>query len=313
MKASIIVPVYKAEAYLHKCLDSLLAQTLTDFEIILIDDGSPDNSSDICNEYAEKNNRIKVIHQKNQGVSVARQRGLDAAQGEYIIHADPDDWVEPTMLEDLYNKAITENADMVICDFIANTEEKQTYRKQQPTSLDHISVMNELFQHLHGSCWNKFIKRTCFTKYNIRFIPWHSFCEDLCLNTLLLKHNIKISYLPKAYYHYVTDANNNSIVKMTTRATLAYDLRLYSYLDVLTAGFPAHQYFEKLYARTCTIRAFRSGLLNNREFKQTYGHFADKLWNKRSFSPNNILLFLSCKGFYRICYSINKYTFVGKI
>lgn len=103
-KVSIIVPVYKAEGYLHRCVDSILAQTFTDWELLLIDDGSPDRSGEICDEYAQKDSRVRVIHKENGGVSSARQRGQDEACGEYTIHVDPDDWVEPTMLEELYQK-----------------------------------------------------------------------------------------------------------------------------------------------------------------------------------------------------------------
>lgn len=99
-KISVIVPVYKAEAYLHRCVDSIIAQTFTDWELLLVDDGSPDRSGDICDEYASKDARIRVFHKENGGVSSARQKGLDEAIGEYTIHADPDDWVEPTMLEE---------------------------------------------------------------------------------------------------------------------------------------------------------------------------------------------------------------------
>ena len=116
-KISVIVPVYKAEHYLARCVDTLLAQTFDDFEVILVDDGSPDNSGAICDEYALKDKRVRVIHQPNAGVSMARQKGLDNARGEYVIHADPDDWVEPDMLKELYAKAKEEDADMVICDF----------------------------------------------------------------------------------------------------------------------------------------------------------------------------------------------------
>lgn len=117
-KISIIVPVYKAEPYLHRCVDSILAQTFTEWELILVDDGSPDQSGKICDEYAKKDQRVKVIHKVNGGVSSARQKGLDEARGEYTIHADPDDWAEPNMLEELYNEASKKEADMVMCDFI---------------------------------------------------------------------------------------------------------------------------------------------------------------------------------------------------
>ena len=114
---SVISPIYNMERLLSKCIDSILAQTFNDFELILIDDGSTDRSGVICDEYATRDSRIKVIHKKNEGVSIARQLGIDFAQGEYTIHIDPDDWVEPKMLEELYKKAKSEHADMVICDY----------------------------------------------------------------------------------------------------------------------------------------------------------------------------------------------------
>ena len=181
-KISVIVPVYKAEHYLARCVDTLLAQTFDDFEVILVDDGSPDNSGAICDEYALKDKRVRVIHQPNAGVSMARQKGLDNARGEYVIHADPDDWVEPDMLKELYAKAKEEDADMVICDFYAHYGEKVVYERQQPSSLDHNTVLCELFKHLHGSCWNKLVRRICFLKFDIHFSEGVSFCEDLLIN-----------------------------------------------------------------------------------------------------------------------------------
>ena len=121
-KVSVIVPIYKAEKYINRCIDSILAQTFTDWELLLIDDGSPDRSGEICDEYAENDPRIRVFHKANGGVSSARQMGQEEAVGEYTIHVDPDDWVEPTMLEELYAKAEADDADMVICDFFLDTK-----------------------------------------------------------------------------------------------------------------------------------------------------------------------------------------------
>ena len=114
---SIIVPVYKAEKWLHRCVDSILAQTMEDFELLLIDDGSPDRSGEICDEYAAKDLRVRVFHKENGGVSSARQKGLENAIGEYVIHCDPDDWVDTDMLMELTQYAKKTQADMVICDF----------------------------------------------------------------------------------------------------------------------------------------------------------------------------------------------------
>lgn len=112
---SIIVPVYKTEKYIHECVDSLINQTLKDIEIILVDDGSPDNCPAICDAYADKDNRIVVIHKDNGGLSDARNVALKTAKGDYIGFVDSDDFVEPTMFEKLYNSAITHNSDISIC------------------------------------------------------------------------------------------------------------------------------------------------------------------------------------------------------
>lgn len=210
---SIIVAVYKAEAYLHRCVDSLLSQTFTDFEVLLIDDGSPDHSGKICDEYAAKDSRVQVIHKENGGVSSARQCGIDNAHGEYTIHADPDDWVEPNMLEELYKKAKEEKADMVICDMYEHLNNHIYVRKNKPSALDNQTVLCELFQQLHGSCCDKLVKRTCYSEKDIRFPQDFSCGEDLMFNVQILMHPIKICYLEKAFYHYERSDNPNSIVK----------------------------------------------------------------------------------------------------
>ena len=105
---SVIVPVYKVEPYLHRCVDSILSQTFTDFELILIDDGSPDNCGTICDEYAARDSRIRVVHQENKGLPAARNAGLNVACGEYIASCDSDDYWEPNLLETVYQTAENE-------------------------------------------------------------------------------------------------------------------------------------------------------------------------------------------------------------
>lgn len=231
---SIIVPVYKAEAYLHRCVDSLLAQTFTKFEVLLIDDGSPDRSGEICDEYATKDNRIRVIHKKNGGVSSARQCGIDNAKGEYTIHADPDDWVEPDMLEELYSKAKEEEADMVICDFYENRSNKQHYVSQHPLSIDAPTVLQQiLFQQLHGSCCNKLVKRACYSLYKITFPHSVNLWEDFYINCRLLMQNIRVTYLERAFYHYDQHSNANSIVHTPSLANLQSQQHVIDYLEKL--------------------------------------------------------------------------------
>ena len=203
VKVSIIVAVYNVELWIKRCLDSLKAQTFHDFEVIMVDDGSTDTSGLICDEYVAKDNRFHVIHKANGGVSSARQCGVDNACGEYLIHADPDDWVEPDMLLKLIELADAEQADMVICDFmIDKTNEPTKYVMQKPSALSHEVVLRELFQHLHGSCWNKLLRTSLLQQFGVTFQLGMSYSEDKLLNARLLQENIKVSYLPMAFVHY---------------------------------------------------------------------------------------------------------------
>lgn len=230
MKISIIVPVYQAEQYIHKCLDSLLSQTYQDIEIVLIDDGSRDKSGEICDHYAQKDQRIKVIHQENGGVSKARQKGLEAATGDYIIHADPDDWVDATMCEELLKVAVEEDADMVICDFWTEEPARTIRNHEQPSELDSETILKEIIKgKLHGSCWNKLVKRSAITKGNISFSPSHiTVLEDLLFNCKFLNQKqIKVAYLPKAFYHY-------NMMNASSLCHVPWAKKIQSEIDVLT-------------------------------------------------------------------------------
>lgn len=211
-KISIVVPVYNAEKYIHRCVDSILSQTFTDFELLLIDDGSPDGSGAICDEYAQKDSRVHAIHKKNGGVSSARQCGIDNAQGEYIIHADPDDWIDSTMLDELYRKAVEDNADMVICDYWEDVDRECRKRVQTPSSLNKDDLLNDILcQRLHGSCCNKLI-RACYYK-SVKFPIGLNYSEDTYVIMHIIAIGIKVSYLPNAFYHYCLDTNPSSIMK----------------------------------------------------------------------------------------------------
>lgn len=274
---SVIVPVYKAEAYLAKCLDSLLAQTLEDFELLLVDDGSPDRSGKICDEYAAADSRIRVLHKDNGGVSSARQCGIDHARGEYTIHADPDDWVESDMLEHLYRKAKEDEADMVICDYYVNTKGKQRYIKQRPSALDPHIVQRELFQQLHGSCWNKLIRRSCYITHKVKFPVGINLSEDTIFNVRLLNNDIRIAYLPKAYYHYVQNVNPNSLVKNSGIDTY---LRL---MSIFKAELQNDVYLEILpyLAYGISLQVLRHGICSRQWFKRNYGMLPLIAWRTR--------------------------------
>ena len=287
-KISVIVPVYKAEAYLNRCVDSILAQTFKDFELILVDDGSPDKSGDICDEYALKDSRVCVFHKENGGVSSARQCGIDNACGEYTIHADPDDWVEPTMLEELYAKAKEDDYDMIICDYYEDRNNRITLKRINIDSLSPSILLNKLLlQELHGSTWNKLIRRSCYTKFNIKFsrkiIRW----EDLFVICNILLNPVKVAYLPKAFYHYDLTINANSIVRRPTMQGLLSQIYFIDYFDKVLDKKKFDEGLFKIKAVTKEL-AFASKLIPDKEVHDLYAEINDRYMANCNSSPLNV-------------------------
>lgn len=300
---SVIVPVYKAETTIHRCVDSLLAQTLKDFEIVLVDDGSPDRCGEICDEYARNDSRIKVIHQKNMGVSAARQAGIDNATGEYTIHADPDDWVESTELEELYMKAKDDDADMVICDFYENDD---IYHKQEPSSLDSKVVLFELFQQLHGSCCNKLVRRACYSDFGVRFPKDIYFCEDKYVLCSILVNKIKVSYLAKAFYHYIQYPQKDTLVRHYDEKTYSHDLRLINIFAELLKNYPiVCDKMKTNFKLSMTLRAFYNGryYYDSKLFKERF-HGNKKIVSELGCTKDKIFVSAACMGYYKKSFMI---------
>lgn len=202
---SVVIPVYNASLYIKRCVDSFLVQTLSDYELILVNDGSSDSSADICDKYASQHVNIQVVHQENRGVSAARQAGLEIVNGKYVIFADPDDWVAPEMLMDLVCDAEEENVDVVICDFLINSSETEVRLLQQmPCNLSADGILRELLLgRLHGSTCNKLYRVETLKKHAITFPDDVNYCEDLWFNCkLFMQSDVRVAYLNKAYYHY---------------------------------------------------------------------------------------------------------------
>ena len=273
-KISVIVPVYRAEKYLKRCVDSILSQTFEDFELLLIDDGRPDMYGVICDDYARIDSRVRVIHQPNRGVSYARQVGVDNAIGEYLIHADPDDWVDVGMLENLYKKAVEEEADMVICDYWLS-DNREYYIRQTPGDLNHVVLLKEMLgQRLHGSCCNKLVRKQLFCNYDINFPLEINRWEDLWVNCSLLRFPIKVSYLPKAYYHYDQCINSNSIVRKITKNGVESQINFCKYF---TSILDEENYVEELYMCKASTKELmlRSRLYNPQEIIEIFSEVND--------------------------------------
>lgn len=208
-KISVIVPVYNVEQYLPRCIDSILAQTFTDFEALLIDDGSTDKSGKICDEYAKKDNRIRVIRKSNDGVSATRELGVNIANGDYIQFIDSDDWMEKDMLELMINEVINKKADVVSCRFFEVTSQRITSSNTYYTSSD--DFIRDVVRSNWGVVWKILVKRDLYIKNDIHFPVNINAGEDYVVCTKLLLCAQNIVCLNRALYYY-NKCNEHSIM-----------------------------------------------------------------------------------------------------
>lgn len=226
-KVSVIVPVYNVEKYLNKCIDSLINQSLKDIEIIIVNDSSPDNCQAIIDTY-QKNypNLIKSFIKENGGQGSARNYGLDYASGEYISFVDSDDWLDLDMLEKMYNLAIKDNSDIVICDMM-------DYYEDGSKKFFNCTQYDSVYKVTPSAC-NKIFKREIIN--NIRFLNglWY---EDFNFTTKILLNNPKISTISNLYYNChsrkVSTMNNNNAIKNLDIITIIEDLKDYAYKNNL--------------------------------------------------------------------------------
>jgi len=202
---SIVVPVYNVAPYLRKCLDSIRAQTLQEWECICVDDGSSDGSAAVLDAYAAEDERFRVVHQANAGVAQARQNGLDAARGEFVGWVDPDDWVEPDHFGRLYRVACESGADLAWCDVV---EERPSGNVcvDQTCADDSETLFNRILMHrFRGSLWDKVFRRSALSQAGARF-PSRKQCEIMEDNYFLATFLIsrpKVRHVSGATYHYV--------------------------------------------------------------------------------------------------------------
>lgn len=227
---SIIVPVYKVEKYIKQCVDSIIAQTYKDIEIILVDDGSPDNCPYICDNYAKADSRIKVVHKKNGGLMSARQAGLRAATGDYIGFVDGDDWIEPDMYEHFAAVIEKYNPDMALCEFYFAYPQKDELSSQklskpyfEKDDMEQEIYPTMLFKGVYfmtginPCCWSKVFKRELLEKNLYNVTTKIKIGEDAAFTYPCLLEANSVAYVDKFLYHY--RINQESMTK-------AYDIHL---------------------------------------------------------------------------------------
>lgn len=259
---SIIVPVYNAEKLLPRCVDSILNQEYADFELILVDDGSKDNSGKICDEYAAKDERVKVIHKENTGVSDSRNRGIAMACGKYLQFLDSDDWITPDATR-LFVRAAEENhCDMVIADFYRVVGERLAVKGD--IEEDGVLTQEEFAAHMmenpadfyYGVLWNKLYRRELVEKYRLRMDTQISWCEDFMFNLEYILHAKVFYALHAPVYYYVK--TKGSLVSQGTSISKTIKMKL-----------TVFEYYNKFYKKVLDEKDYEKNKL------QVYRFFID--------------------------------------
>lgn len=280
---SVIVPVYNVEKYLDKCVESIVNQTYKDLEIILVDDGSMDNCPAMCDEWAKKDNRIKVIHKENGGVSSARNIGLDNVTGEYIGFVDSDDYLEPNMYELLIENLTVTNSDISVCSTFLVDENNDIKADNilESQVLNQEEAVKFLSYKMNNSLWNKLFKKDTFK--GCRFDEGHTFGEDHLILLQVLKNVNRVSFISDSLYYYVQRSNSTTGSKFSKRsfdqvymkdALYNYVKKNYSYVS---------EYYRKL-SFTARENMCRKIILSNaeREFAKELNEY--KKYMKNDFS-----------------------------
>lgn len=240
-RVSVIVPIYQVEAYLPRCLDSILAQTFTDYELILVDDGTKDGCPAIMQAYAERDSRIRQVHKENGGLSSARNAGLDVAQGEYIAFVDSDDYVAPTWLDDIVRAADETGAEQVLYNYalVVDGKEQGAYLNfpTETIDVDRLGLAQYFYQYWmpykHGQeAWSKLYRRSVIEENGLRYAPNNEvFAEDTLFSAMYLMHTHTIAALSTPYVYYVQRGDSLMGMKKPRLAwrLMTLSIRLWEY------------------------------------------------------------------------------------
>lgn len=211
IKVSIIMPVYKVEEYVEKAIESIQNQTLKEFEFLIVDDGTPDRSGEICDAYAEKDSRLKVIHKENGGAPSARNVAIDMAKGEYLYFMDSDDWAEASMLEEMYLLAKINNSQLVVAGFYIDTYYTDTeYRQDDFVAEDAVYMKQSDFRenaykyfdkNLLYTPWNKLFEAKYIKENNLKFPQ--TFWDDFPFNLSIVRKIERVAVTSRQYYHFI--------------------------------------------------------------------------------------------------------------
>ena len=298
MEISIIIPCYRVEKYLDRCMETIVNQTLRDIEIILVDDGSSDNVPVMCDEWAKKDSRIKVVHKNNAGLGYARNTGLEIATGEYVAFVDSDDYVDNGMYEALFKEAKNSDADIVFCNFkieqrngvwVDNREigvrKEWSGHRVKEFMLDMVaSAPHEKKERKYQmSVWHSIYRRSIIDNKNIRFYSEREIVsEDILFQVDYMLHTRKIVYLPQSHYYYCL--NGDSLTATFKQEKYEGFKSLYQLLNKKLAGIEGYRLrtdrFFIGYVRSFLLQMFVSNYSNKKDLVNTIVN--DNIWKNIS-------------------------------
>lgn len=286
---SIIVPVYKTEKYLDKCVSSILQQSYMDFELILVDDGSPDSCPQMCDNYQMQDYRVKVLHKKNGGVSSARNLGMSIATGEYIWFVDSDDYIEPFSLQQLYEVQKEHNADMYVFN-------NGSVHELSSTNINEFFEKHYFTYNLGFDPWNKLYKRNIIQSNHLCFDTQETIGEDLLFNVEYYKAIFRrggksFFFLGRDFYHYVDRVG--SAMNTASKGRIIQQLRLFDKIQKSLTGILSEKNITYLFLMHLVsgIGQSMQGNLTSEEFAQIdFGQYSNWFQNidkvKKEFFKN---------------------------
>lgn len=248
---SIIVPVYNAEKTIGRCIDSILGQQYTDFELLLVDDGSKDGSGAICDSYAMADSRVQVIHKENTGVSDTRNIGISRARGVYLQFLDSDDWITPDATKLLVEAAGEHNCDLVISDFYRVVGERVS--RKGDIDEDRVLTREEYAAHMmeqpadfyYGVLWNKLYRRDIVADHHLQMDPEISWCEDFMFNLEYIRHAQRFYALQVPIYYYVKTKGSLASQSLSISKTIRMKLMLFEYYNQFYKSVLDEEEYEK--------------------------------------------------------------------
>jgi glycosyltransferase involved in cell wall biosynthesis len=291
---SIIITVYNDENNISRCINSVLSQIYPDFECLIIDDGSTDKTSSICDEYSKNDKRIRVFHKENEGISKTRQYGINRANGEYIYFIDSDDWIDSSFTADILEEINKDKPDLLFFDYFKNySKNKSIYKSQKPFSKDNDIIVEFILEKKILSCpWNFVISKLFIINNKVFFNKKINYGEDTLFIIELLFNNPIIIYINKAYYHHFI--NDSSYTRTNLRQKYIDRILFYNCLSELFQKYKKEEILKyNFFPMNDKFEMLSSGIFTRNEYQNIFSVSLSFFYARNSSFIKFFLLYLA--------------------